>query len=171
MIVTLALSLMLRWAMYERKPEIGEFLYFEQNDTGLFVHPIKDASFNIYKERDKHFLTLQCNASPPESGDKFDANSMPHLEVSIMFDADPKTKISEGVRIPAKPYDDIYHHITVCRYTSIWGNLHEGIVTINKIADNELDVTIVGNDSDSDLGRIAVRARFQHVSGLRCDFY
>ena len=159
--------------MYERKPAIGEFLYFEKDGSHVFSHPIKEAHYNIYKEGGKYFLSLHCDALPPAGGGRHysRANSHPLLEVSLMFDKNPKPEIAEGRRFKVKPYDEVFCHITTLRYTSIWGNLHNGAVTVNQVEDQVLDVTIVGKDSDSDLGRVAVRARFQYSPEVVCDFY
>jgi len=172
LIIMLCVGALLAWATYERKPEVGEFLYFERDVRNVFVHPIKDASFNIYKEGDKHFLTLECNALPPKGGDRFSDNSSPHLSVSVMFDVDPKPKIAAGQRYEIKAYDyETYYHVTTFRYTSVWGNLHDGVVSINAINSETIDATIVGNDYDSDQGRIALRAHFKHSPSVSGNFY
>jgi len=150
-----AVALFVAWFAHERKPAVGEFLYWDVTE-GLMEYRVEAGRCGIHQEPPgAFFLTFVCQSSPVAESD-----IKPYLEVSLLFSKNPRSEISPGRIFPVVLYDQTYHNLQSICYDSVWEDFENATVTINTVTKEYIDATLTGLDGAGANSRVSVRARF-----------
>jgi len=151
------------WLTHERKPRVGELLYWDVSE-GLKEYRVDKAEFGIHSEAPgTFFATFQCLAVPDYGND-------PYIEVSLLFDKDPTAEIAPGVEFPVVLQRSAHDTLQSIRYNSVWEDFQNATIRINSVSKGYVDATMTGADGAGAGSKVSVRARFKRIPNMQRSF-